>query len=111
MKLIDRDKCVIPRQRERLIGGVIFVPLADVEAALDEAPPVFDVRDLATIAEALQRQVRLSPRWEEFERAGELGCLRTDVRPFCPTCRAELRPSQPHCADCGQAIEWGVKAW
>lgn len=51
-------------------------------------------------------------RWEEFERAGELGSMRTDVRAYCPRCSCEL----PHdcgkvCPECGQALDWEVRAW
>ena len=51
---------------------------------------------------------REAPRWEELERAGEWGSMRTDIRPFCPTCGAELTPSRDHCLSCGQAIDWEV---
>lgn len=46
-------------------------------------------------------------RWEEFERGGEYGCLRTDIRAFCPACGRELpRDCKAKCA-CGQALDWG----
>lgn len=47
--------------------------------------------------------------WEVFERGGEYGSLRTDIRAYCPTCGSEL----PHdckgkCVECGQALDWGM---
>ena len=107
MQLIDRDKIEIPRKRDRLIDGLIYVPLADVQKALDGARVVFDEKDVATLSEALDRQVRKLPRWEELEKAGELGSMRTDVRPFCPTCGTELKNGK-HCHECGQALNWEV---
>lgn len=107
MQLIDRTKIEIPRQRERLIDGLIYVPLADVQKGLDGARVIFDEKDTTTLIEALELQVKKVPRWEEIETAGVRGSMRTDVRPFCPTCGTELKNCK-HCPECGQAISWEV---
>ena len=54
-------------------------------------------------------KVKKSPRWEEIEKAGLYGSMRTDIRPFCPTCNEELQNATPKCPECGQEIMWGLK--
>ena len=104
MQLIDRDKIEIPRQRETLVNGLIYVPLADVQAALDAAV-VFDEKDMQTIIEALERQVRRPLEWKETEvnREGKPDLLK--VVGYCPICHTEQRRRRAYCHACGQALE------
>ena len=108
MKLINRDKIEIPRQRERLLDGLIFVPLADVEAALDAAPVVFDEGDVETITAALKRQVRRPVVREYLEEVAEDRRTWLKCGEYCPTCKAGLKKKSDHCPDCGQALDWEV---
>lgn len=86
MKLINREKIEIPRDRAIVKGGLIYVPLADVQTALDTARVIFGERDVATVVEALDRQVKKWPK---------MGC--------CPTCEAPVREAD-FCGSCGQAL-------
>lgn len=109
MNLIDRDKIDIPRQRERLLDGLIYVPLADVVNALDAAPTVFDEADLATLTEALERQVRKPVVREYLEDVTEDRRCWLKAGEYCPMCKTELMKKSAHCPDCGQALEWEEK--
>lgn len=106
MQLIDRNKIDIPRTREQLIGGLIYVPLADVVATLDAAPVVFDEADMATLTEALWRQVRLPIEWEEIVDDTEDKRCWVKVSAHCPTCHTEHKRRCSFCHACGQALEW-----
>lgn len=106
MKLIDRDKIDIPRQRERLLDGLIYVPLADVQKALDTARVLFDEHDVATLTEALARQVRRVPTREYIEEVTEDRRTWLETTTHCPKCKAELGKRSAFCPDCGQALDW-----
>lgn len=106
MNLIDRDKIDIPRKRERLIDGLIYVPLADVVKGLDDAPTILDEKDMATITEALERQVRLPVERELLDDESDERILRLKGATLCPACKTELKQRSAHCPDCGQALDW-----
>lgn len=94
MKLIDRDKVEIPHDRSIVKGGMLYVPIADVEKGLDASRVIFNERDPAAIVEALGRQVKKEP-------------LRNVMLDYdCPTCKAPLEDYFPHCPECGQALLW-----
>lgn len=55
----------------------------------------------------IDKNVPARVRWEEFERDGEFGSMRTDIRAYCPNCRRELpRTSNDKCPNCGQKLDW-----
>lgn len=103
-KLIDRDHIDIPRDREMLVGGMIYVPLADVMLALDAAV-VFDEKDMQTIIEALERQVRKPLDQEVTEKDMEGKGRMVMVVKRCPTCHTEQQRRRAYCHACGQALE------
>lgn len=106
MNLIDLDKIEIPRQRERLLDGLIYVPLADVQKALDTARVIFDEKDTTTLIAALERQVRRPVEWVEIEEQTEDRRLWLKTTAHCPACRAEQEKRRAFCPDCGQALDW-----
>lgn len=104
MQLINRDTVEISRQREMLAGGLIYVPLADVQAALDAAV-VFSEKDMQTIIEALAKQVRKPLDQEVTEKDMEGKGRMVMVVKRCPTCHTEQQRRRAYCHACGQALE------